>query len=347
MAFDFFENSVDLGAVPLPKQMYRDDIQAVINQEWENTTAVEAIQEQDYSINFDSFTFHETEAWLNTIVGLSTTGSKETLDFVQLIFRCLDHPRLMGRYYSFHDNYWIEYNDDRTGSAIAHISVRRCNNWLRIRDPENGGKVYSIPCVVGYDMASPSARVTNDIITPNNHATVIVQENATTKRLFKTNARFILSGRPFKLYGYQNATEQFPNTDNPSSLMELDLYLDEIWAQDDLENGIAWNGVDEVEEPIVEDGIVLTPNVAEVREGQYVEVRIGVRSGEESYAPTSYTVTTSTPFLVASMQVGDTFVLHCNKRSETPAIMSITATVDEPSIEVAQDFEVRLASMFG
>lgn len=347
MAFDFFENSMELGAIPMPKQMYRDDVQAVINQEWDNTTAVETIQEQNYSGNFDSFTFHETKAWLNTIVGLSSTGNKDAYDFVQLIFRCLDHPRLTGRYYSFHDNYWIEYNDDRTGSAIAHISVRRCNNWLKIRDPENGGKVYAIPCVVGYDMASPSARVTNDIITPNNHATVIVQENATTKRLFKTNARFILSGRPFKLYGYQNATEQFPNTDNSSSLMELDLYLDEIWAQDDLENGVAWNGVDEVVEPSVEDGIVLTPNVDEVREGQMIDVVVTVKDGENIYIPDSYTIDTSTSALQVASRTGNTFVLYCTKRSAIPATMSITAKVNNPSFEFTKDFEVRLVSMFG
>ena len=111
---------------------------------------------------------------------------------------------------------------------------------MKIIDPMTGA-LYQIPCVVDYDMSAPSNRVTNDIITPNNHAVVKVQQNAMTDRLFVTNKRFILGNRPFKITGMQNATNQFINN-NVSSLMDIDLFLDEIWDKDDLINGIADNG---------------------------------------------------------------------------------------------------------
>lgn len=243
MAFNMFENALDNDIIRSPKEQYRDLEQAFICQQWDNTTAVECIMEQDYNseIGFDNFKFHKTHAWLNTIVGMTTTGSKESWEFVQLLFEDLDHLLLEGRYYQFHNNYWLAYNDDRISSVVSHLSVRRCNNWLKIVDNMNGS-VYKIPCVVDYDMTASSSRVANSIITPNNHAVIKVQENNITARLFKTNTRFILSGRPFKIYGYQNATEQFPNSEKSSCMIEMDLFLDEIWDEDNLEEGLAYNG---------------------------------------------------------------------------------------------------------
>lgn len=111
---------------------------------------------------------------------------------------------------------------------------------MRIVDPENGS-IFSIPCVVDYDMTSPSQQVSSYIITPNNHATIMVQGNADTLRLFKLNTRYILGGRPFKLLAYQNALIDQSIASTPT-LLYLDLYLDEIHAQDDIENQLAYNG---------------------------------------------------------------------------------------------------------
>ena len=111
---------------------------------------------------------------------------------------------------------------------------------MRIIDPENGS-VFSIPCVIDYDMTSPSQQVSSYIITPNNHATVMVQGNADTLRLFKLNTRYILGGRPFKLLAYQNALIDESIAPTPT-LLYLDLYLDELHTNDDIANQLADNG---------------------------------------------------------------------------------------------------------
>ena len=111
---------------------------------------------------------------------------------------------------------------------------------MRIIDPENGS-VFSIPCVIDYDMTSPSQQVSSYIITPNNHATVMVQGNADTLRLFKLNTRYIFGGRPFKLLAYQNALIDESIASTPT-LLYLDLYLDELHANDDIANQLADNG---------------------------------------------------------------------------------------------------------
>lgn len=228
-----------------PNDYYRELEQAFISSQYDNTTVLHCIQEQDIINNqedyYQNFTFSKVQAWITTVVGQTTsTGSKTGRDFLRLIFEDINHPKLEGRYYLINDEYYLSYFDNRLVDVDANLSVRRCNQWMKIVDPLTGA-IYQIPAIVDYDMSAPSNRVSNDIITPNNHAVVKVQQNAMTDRLFVTNARFILGGRAFKITGMQNATNQFINN-NLTSLMEIDLFLDEIWEKDNLIDGVAYNG---------------------------------------------------------------------------------------------------------
>ena len=90
-------------------------------------------------------------------------------------------------------------------------------------------------------MTSPSQQVSSYIITPNNHAVVMVQGNTDTLRLFKLNTRYMFNGRPFKLLAYQNAIWYDLQNQTPT-LLYLDLYLDELHDKDDIANGLAYNG---------------------------------------------------------------------------------------------------------
>ena len=225
-----------------PNNYYRDLAQAFINQSWDNTAAKTPqnggeIKEQ---VGIGSDEYKIIDAWVKTTVGDVTTGMRDSGDFLKIYFRDIDHAVSRGLYYQFYNSWWI-CNEFGHFSGIAQdCGLRRCNNVLKIVDPENGS-VFSAPCVVDYDMSSPSAQVSRYIIAPNNHAVVMVQGNVDTLRLFKTNTRYILGGRPFKLYGYQNALNLNLSTDY-DTLLYLDLYLDEIHDGDDLENGVADNG---------------------------------------------------------------------------------------------------------
>ena len=242
MSLGFFKNIVENEISQQPHDYYNDLEQAFIHEQWDNTNVRLSIQEQDMDENYEfpTFTFHETEAWQNYVVGQTSTGMKNGSDFCQLTFESLQHPCIRGRYYLFEDNYWIGDFTDAHDGTVRGMTVRRCNNFLRIIDPKNGA-IFSAPCVVDYDMSSPSIQVSHYIITPNNHATVMVQANPDTLRLFKINKRFILGGRPFKLYAYQNAILDDLVSPMPT-LLYLDLYLDELHAHDDLEKQLADNG---------------------------------------------------------------------------------------------------------
>lgn len=225
-----------------PNDYYCGLAQAFINASWTNTAAKTPenggeIFEQD---EIGSKDYHKIEAWVKTTIGDVTSGLRDPGDFIKVYFRDIEHTVPRGLYYKFYNSWWI-CNDFGHFSGIAQdCGLRRCNNALKIIDPENGS-VFGIPCVVDYDMSSPSNQVSRYIITPNNHATVMVQGNADTLRLFKTNTRYILGGRAFKLYAYQNALNLNLDTDY-DTLLYLNLYLDELHDGDDLVNGVAYNG---------------------------------------------------------------------------------------------------------
>ena len=233
----YFENSLNSGYLQNPNDYFKDLQQAAIDGLFDCTSAKYTVQEQDV---IGSSTYHNIDVWLDYIVGTTSTGLKSGIDFTQLMFRDIDHETIQGLYYIFDNNYHISYFYNRYDGLEKALAVRRCNNAMRIVDPENGS-IFSIPCVIDYDMTSPSQQVSSYIITPNNHATVMVQGNADTLRLFKLNTRYMFNGRPFKLLAYQNAIWQDLKNQTPT-LLYLDLYLDELHDKDDIVNGLAYNG---------------------------------------------------------------------------------------------------------
>lgn len=236
MALRFFNNVVYNHIDTDPNTMYRDLQQEFVNLQWENTTQIITVKEEE---DIGSNVYNDLDIWISPTVADTSTGLKDVRDFNKLIFKDVNHHVKRGLMYIFDNSYWIVHSYTEYDGVVQDCGVRRCNNVLKIRDPQNGG-IFSIPCVVDYDMAASTVKVTKYILTPNNHAVIIVQGNEDTLRLFKTNTRYILSGRPFKLYGYQNAVEY--DLDAPSTLLYLDLYLDEIRTGDDIENGVAENG---------------------------------------------------------------------------------------------------------
>lgn len=237
MSLPYFENALSGGYLQTPNDYFRDLQQAAIDNLFDCTSARYTVQEQDA---IGASTYHDIDVWLDYIVGTTYSGVKQGADFTQLMFRDIEHPVFQGLYYIFDDNYHISYFYNRYDGLEKALAVRRCNNAMRIVDPDNGS-IFSIPCVIDYDMTSPSQQVSSYIITPNNHAVVMVQGNKDTLRLFKLNTRYIFNGRPFKLLAYQNALLQDLSNQNPT-LLYLDLYLDEIHDKDDIENGLAYNG---------------------------------------------------------------------------------------------------------
>ena len=253
MSLPYFENAISGEYLQTPNDYFRDLQQAAIDNLFDCTSARYTVQEQDA---IGASTYHEIDVWLDYIVGTTSSGVKQGADFTQLMFRDIEHPVFQGLYYIFDNNYHISYFYNKYDGLEKALAVRRCNNAMKIVDPENGS-VFSIPCVIDYDMTSPNQQVSSYVITPNNHAIVMVQGNENTLRLFKLNTRYIFNGRPFKLLAYQNAIWYDLQNEEPT-LLYLDLYLDELHDKDDIENSLAYNGEYDYSVQIDADDMELT-----------------------------------------------------------------------------------------
>lgn len=237
MANKFFENEMAMDMCMTPNDAYRGVQQAFIDDQWENTAVETIVEEQDY-IGAD--TYHKVHVWMNKVIGTTTTFMKNGTDYRSLMYRELDYFPERGTYFKYDNNYWISDFVNPSDGVVGGNTIRRCTNFLRIIDPENGS-IFTAPCVLDYDMTAPSVQVSNAIITPNNHAIVIVQANPDTMRLFTYNKRFIIGGRAFKLTAYQNALMANVEEKEPT-ILYLDLSLDELHDGDDLVHQVANNG---------------------------------------------------------------------------------------------------------
>lgn len=237
MQLKYYNNALRNRMLLTPDEKWREQQQALYNAQWENTSARIVVKEQA-GIGLDIF--GDIEVWINKAIGTTSTFMKNGEDYRQLVFKEIDKPCLRGIYYQFENNWWITDFVNPSQGLVSDIIVRRCNNVLRMIDPDNGN-IFTIPCVIDYDMTSPNVQVSTHIITPNNHAIVFVQANEDTMRLFKLNTRFLLGGRPFKLNAFQNTLLQ-ETLDSTPTVLYLDLYLDELHAKDNQELQIAYNG---------------------------------------------------------------------------------------------------------
>ena len=345
MALPFFESGIASGAITgSPNNEYREMLQAYVNEQWDNTTALQNLEEQDA---IGSSEYSQVEAMIANLIDLTSTGQKTGRDFIRVFFRDFTHEVIQGRYYKYNSNYWITDDVSLYEGVSPLITLRRCNNSLRMIDPENGN-IYSAPCVVDYDMTSPMAKISKYVITPNNHANIIVQANADTMRLFKLNTRFILGGRPFKLYSYQNTLLDDLDNQVPT-IMYLDLYLDEIHAGDDLENRIADNGTSNIsgnQDSVAEqDGIYLVPVFDTIKQYESKQFSIVYKHDGKSYDidNSKANIAVIDTNVLKLTKVGDDWELYCKKIARDFQ----TLRVEIPEFNVTQEFNIRCVSMIG
>lgn len=233
MALKFYENYLKNLAPTSPDEAYRDLLQASINDQWDNTTQVIIVQEQE---QIGSSVYNDVETRIDYAIDMGT-GTKQGDDFKIFAFKDIAHKSPKGLMYQYDDDYWLVVNTSELGSITSEVTVRRCNNTMRWIDKTNG-YIYEYPCVIEYVLESPQQLKDKDVITANGHITVMCQGDNITRYIEK-NTRFIFNHQPFKLVAYQNMLNEGVKDNMASDLLYLDMYLDMEEPDDDLENNIA------------------------------------------------------------------------------------------------------------
>lgn len=233
MALKFFQNYMSSSWAKSPDEEYKDLLQATIDDQWDNTTQVYCVQEQDC---IGSSCYHHIDVRVDYAIDMGT-GFKQDDDFKIFAFKDINHKAQKGLLYQYDDDYWIVVNTNELGSVASDVIVRRCNNVLRWRDRYNG-YIYNYPCVIEYVLESPQQLKDKDIITANGHITVICQGDELSRN-FEKNSRFIINGQPYKLIAYQNMLNESIKNNMASNLLYLDLYLDMEEPDDCIEINVA------------------------------------------------------------------------------------------------------------
>lgn len=234
MALDFYNAKRQM--LPSdPNMGYRKHFQEVINKKWLETTTRRMIKAETF---VGSFKFEDIEVKINHALDKSTM-KKIGNDFREIIFKDIEHNAPKGMYYMYNDSYWLCHNIDEDNRTSKNIMIRRCANAARWRSDVDG-RIIEYPCIVEYDVTSPSPQVDDDIITPNNHLVMWIQGNEETYKLVR-NMRLMFGEDPYKIAGY-NKYLQNGIVDQSTPLLYLDLYLDEVSPYDDFADKIAYNG---------------------------------------------------------------------------------------------------------
>lgn len=237
MALKFYQNDLNSLSYSSPDEAYRDLMQASVLAQWDNTTQVIKVKEQE---SIGSNLYNDVEVRVDYAIDMGT-GFKQDDDFKIFAFKDINHKSPKGLMYQYDDDYWLVINTSELGSVTSDIAVRRCNNVMRWVNKDNG-YIYKYPCVIEYVLESPQQLKDKDIITANSHITVMCQGDDITRYIDK-NTRFIFNRQPFKLSAYQNMLNEGVKDNMASDLLYLDMYLDMEEPDDDIENNIANKGL--------------------------------------------------------------------------------------------------------
>ena len=335
----YYEQKLQLNSAS-QKDRYLEEQQEFMNKEFENSTTIETIKEED---EIGTFSFDDIDVRINHIISNITSGVKDGDDFRVILFKDMQKILTKGLYYIFNDNYWLATFMDSSRSQAKKIVVRRCNN--SIKDVDNLGKVIEYPCIVGYDASAFNPFVSGGIITPSNNIMLIVQGNDYTRSLV-VNHRIVINGRPFKLVGYNNYMEN--NMFNKRvDLLILDFMLDTIHVKDDFVNSVAYNGKDIIiEEPITTETKIILPQITEILQGRTIDLNayLSVNSSMVTN-PISCTTTGSPVANYTLTQVDDNNFTLINKlRSSEPLILTFSTIYN--GVTITDTLEIILRAVF-
>lgn len=219
-----------------PDEYYRGMIQAIILDQWTNTTQLYTIKEQK-ALPFENI-YEEVEAWVNTVSEDLINYSKVYSDFVEILFKNINHKQnYKGQYYKInldgeHEETYICYDRMNKLTTVSEFKCVRCNNVLTWLD--KNGNVVQIPCYLGTDISSTNNLINKDGIVPNTRLIILVQANEYTKSIIK-NQRFLFEhSTAFKVEEVNNYMQE-QGTEGEVTCVKIYIDYSAILPEDNIE----------------------------------------------------------------------------------------------------------------
>lgn len=314
-----------------PKQSYNGIIQATINSEWEDTTQIYTVQEQNAYPFEDSY--EDIEVLLDTISDDMINPNKVYSDFVRIIFKdCTHKQNYKGQYYRIaidnDDNYetYICYDRINKLARVAECKVVRCNNVLTLQD-ENGN-IITMPCYLGTDISSTNNQIAKSATIPNARMIIMIQANDYIKHI-RNNQRFMFQHSTCFKVEEINDFMQEQGTNGEITCVKIYVVHDTMLPVDNKELNICNYHVKNNEPDIEkeEKKLVVNPydNVS-IKQGKYKDFICGVYIKDEKQDDEIlYDVNWSDNEHYNIVPIDNGYRINCIKYSEQPLIIIFSA----------------------
>lgn len=313
-----------------PSDTYNSITQETIKKQWDNTTQLRMVQEENYPFNQE---YTEYEAWISTISNVSVNTDKIIGDYIGILFKdCDHHQNYKGQKYIYNNDTYLCYDRLNKLTQVSDFKCIRCNNTMSWIDRESK-EIYSEPMFLGYEVTSTNNQISKEGTIGNSRLIIFCQANDKTKSI-SINQRFIFQHKSvFKVEEINNYNQE-SGTNGDVTFLKFHMVKDTINPQiDNIELNLAdYNTLlvdDTTDKPSeIKSEIIISPTFSSL-----------VKDDSQTFSANLYkngvladdTVTcvasgldNSCYDLVEEIEK-NTFALTCNKESTTKLILTFSA----------------------
>lgn len=215
-----------------PDEYYRSLAQATITTQFDNTTQLRKIQEEDFPFKGE---YTEFDVWVNSVSDVSTSTSKVIGNYIEILFDDITHRQnYRGTKYIYENETYLTYDKLNPLNVVPSTKAIKCNNFLSFRT--NDGEIVKEPVFIGWETTSTNSQISKEGTTENRRLVVLIQNNKNTDSI-QINQRFILNHkRAFKVESIDDM-----QMENLTDVTLTTLYIawSTILPTDDLANNLA------------------------------------------------------------------------------------------------------------
>lgn len=190
-----------------PNEQYREDVQAFVNDSWDNNILIDTIILEDSPRTFSYENNNMVQAYIDSVSEVSTNTAKIEGNYVSVLFHdcTFQYNRGSMFYRPSNKSYYIVYQSTNYMRTMSKCKAIQCNNIIKWIDVDTK-QILAYPCSMGQELTSTTSQDLKFISTANGRTTVIVFGNEFTRKL-ELNQRIIFNGVPYRINAIKNYEE--------------------------------------------------------------------------------------------------------------------------------------------
>src|SRR5574344_1470487 len=313
-----------------PSDTYNSITQETIKKQWDNTTQLRMVQEENYP--FDNV-FTEYEAWVDTVSDISVNTDKIIGDYISILFKDCDHiQNYKGQKYLYNNDTYLCYDKMNKLTQVSDVKCIRCNNVMNWMDRESKN-IYTEPIFLGYEVSSTNNQISKEGTIGNSRLIISCQANEKTKSI-SLNQRFIFQHKSvFKIEEINNYNQE-SGTNGDVTFLKFHMVKDTINPQiDNVELNLAdynniMNGNTTDEPSKIKSEIIINPTFSSLVVGDSITFSANLYKNSvlaDDVVTCVVSGLDNSYYTLVEEIKKNTFTLTCDKESLTKLVLTFSA----------------------